>query len=74
MAFIRENKKKIRKIIFVSILQLGIKKTEIYKALEKLKSYECYFFLEGINTKSSKLKLLKSYINEVFNAKYYGNN
>ena len=74
MTFIKKNKKKIRKIIFVSILQLGINKNEIYKTLEKLKSYECCFFLEGISTRNLKLKLLKYYINEVFNAKYYSSN
>mgnify|MGYP001034264124 CR=1 FL=1 len=71
MTYIKENKKNIKKIIFVSIFQLGTKKNEIYKTLRKLSPYECYFFIEGLNTRNSKLKFLKNYVNEAFKVKYY---
>ena len=71
MAYIKKNKKNIKKIIFVSIFQLGITKREIFKTLKKLSSYECHFFMEGLNTKRSKLQFLKNSINEAFKVKYY---
>ena len=36
MAYIKKNKKNIKKIIFVSIFQLGITKREIFKTLKNL--------------------------------------
>ena len=61
----------IKKIIFVSIFQLGKKENEICKNLNKIKLYDCYFYLEDLNTKNLNLKLLKNYIREFLRMKYY---
>ena len=71
MAYIKNNKKSIKKIIFISIFQLGIKKNEIYKTLKTLSPYECYFFIDGLNTRNFKIKFIKNYVNEAFKVKYY---
>ena len=57
--------------IFISIFQLGIKKNEIYKTLKTLSPYECYFFIDGLNTRNFKIKFIKNYVNEAFKVKYY---
>ena len=69
--YIKINKKFIKKIIFVSIFQLGKKENEICKNLNKIKLYDCYFYLEDLNTKNSNLKLLKNYIRGFLRMKYY---
>ena len=71
VAYIKKNKKFIKKIIFVSIFQLGKKENEILKNLKKIKSYDCHFYLEDLNTKNLNLKFLKNYIKEFLRMKYY---
>lgn len=69
--YIRKNKKFIKRIIFVSIFQLGKKESEICKNLNKIKLYDCYFYLEDLNIKNLNLKLFKNYIKEFLRMQYY---
>ena len=68
MAYIKKNKKSIKKIIFISIFQLGIKKNEIYKTLKTLGPYECYFFIDGFGCNFHMLaKVLKEIFHKLCN-------
>jgi sporadic carbohydrate cluster protein (TIGR04323 family) len=71
LGYIKKNKKKIKKIIFVSIFQLGEKESEISENLNKIKKYDCYFYLEDQKTKNLSLKSFKYYIKELLRMKYY---
>jgi len=71
LGYIKKNKKIINKIIFVSIFQLGKKESEIVKNLNKIKHYNCYFYLEDQKTKNLNLKSFKHYIKQLLSMKYY---
>ncbi|MDC0941232.1 hypothetical protein OAR75_02645 [Candidatus Pelagibacter sp.] len=69
--YIKKNKKFIKKITFISIFQLGKNEKEIFDNLKKIKLYDSYFYLESLNNKNLNLRLLKNYIKEFLNMKYY---
>jgi hypothetical protein len=71
VAYIKKNKKFIKKIVFISIFQLGKQESEIIRNLNKIKLYDCYFYLEDLRTKNLNLKLLKNYIKEFLRMKYH---
>ena len=68
---LKKNEKFIKKIIFISIFQLGKKEKEIFDNLKKIKLYNSYFYLEDLNNENLNLRLLKNYIKEFLNMKYY---
>ena len=71
LKYLKLNKKKIKKIIFVSIFQLGEKKIEIINNYKKIKKYDCYFFAENIYNKSKNIKQIKNFLSFAFRLKFY---
>ena len=71
--YLKLNKNNIKKIIFVSIFQLGKNKNEVIQNYNKIKEYNCFFFTETIYSKYKSMKQIKNFAKFVFNLKYYKN-
>jgi len=71
--YLKLNKNNIKKIIFVSIFQLGKNKKEVIQNYNKIKKYNCFFFAETIHSKYKSMKQVKNFVKFVFNIKYYKN-
>jgi|TARA_B100001175_G_scaffold254546_1_gene222296 hypothetical protein len=71
LKYLKSNKKKIKKIIFVSIFQLGKKKIEIMDNYKKIKKYDCYFFAENINNQSKNIKQIDNFLSFALKLKFY---
>ena len=71
LKYLKLNKKNIKKIIFVSIFQLGKNKKEFIQNYNKIKKYNCLFFAETIYSKYKSIKQIKNFVKFIFNIKYY---
>ena len=71
LKYLKLNKNNIKKIIFVSIFQLGKNKKEVLQNYNKIKKYNCLFFAETIYSKYKSIKQIKNFVKFIFNIKYY---
>lgn len=71
LKYLKSNKRSIKKIIFVSIFQLGKKTNEVIQNYNKIKKYNCYFFTESIYSRSKNIRQITNFVKFVFNMKYY---
>ena len=71
LKYLKSNQRIIKKIIFVSIFQLGKKKIEIIDNYKKMRKYDCYFFAENIYNQSKSIKQIDNFLNFTLQLKFY---